>query len=46
MNLSDLSELLQDDLCCILDGVEEKKQVAACQAVIDRLDEYRTKSEE
>jgi hypothetical protein len=34
--MNDLSELIQDDIRCLLDGLPDELITAACQIVVDR----------
>ena len=36
-DLEDQRELMQDDLCCILDGLEDEVLDDVCQVIIDRM---------
>jgi len=44
-NLTDLQEMLQGDLECILDGLEDRILINAQQAVVDRIKEYKANQE-
>jgi hypothetical protein len=36
-DIADQCELIQDDLACILDGVDNETLNAVCQVIVDRL---------
>jgi len=44
--LSNLSELIQDDLITILDGQPNELVNAVCQAVVDRINEAKSQTEQ
>lgn len=44
--LSNLSELIQDDLISILDGQPNELVNAVCQAVVDRVNEAKNQTTE
>lgn len=37
-DLLDLRELIQDDLMCVLDGLDDEVVTQACQVVVDRVE--------
>lgn len=37
-DLENQRELLQDDLCCIVDGIDDEITDSICQTVVDRFD--------
>lgn len=36
-DLEDQAELMQDDLMCVLDGIEDSILTNACQVIVDRM---------
>ena len=38
-HLLDVRQLIQDDLLCLMDGLPNEAQIAACQIVVDRMEQ-------